>query len=57
MTIEHYYCDNCRKEIKNYKGINKVKIILNTMNAILDLCDNCYEKFWNFLKKDLNYDI
>lgn len=57
MTIEHYYCDSCKKEIKNYKEINKVKITLNTTNAILDLCDDCYEKIWNFVKKDLNYDI
>ena len=57
MTIEHYYCDRCKKEIKRFNEINKVKITLNTTNANLDLCDDCYEKIWNFLKKDLNYDI
>lgn len=57
MTIEHYYCDSCKKQIKMFNEINKVKITLNTMNANLDLCDECYEKCWNFVKKDLNYDF
>lgn len=57
MTIEHYFCDSCKKEIKMYREMNKVKMELNERTIFLDLCDSCYEKLWNFIKKDLNYDI
>lgn len=57
MTIEHYYCDCCKKQVMMYRDLNKVKMDLKGRTICLDLCDSCYEKLWNFIEKDLNYDF
>lgn len=46
-----YYCDNCFCKIKNGDIYRQGGAIDNN---IFDLCENCYNKFYNKAKEALN---
>ena len=55
---EHIICDKCKSEIESSENVRAVKgrIVLEYSNeethtTFLDLCENCYNKVIEFIKK------